>query len=302
MVDSHQNPGKLVYIVLLAGNLSEAVYGKRVTGEGPTYRKRLKGQVSCGACRELLAAGSLTIYLITQHGRVAETRRQWSTLAAGDGHRTFRMTFPANGGPQNCPVEGCPGWVATRTAMQMHFLHRHVLNTVVVLEKGNLPHPWCARCDIMFPRRALNVRHLATAQCARGAERKRWRLAEADTRESSERSFEAYGELIQNFSSFRYLGRVLTAGYDDWLTMLGNLGKARKSWGRLFCILIPEGADPKVSVNFNKTCSSPRRAVCSHSLVCSKSSLLILGIGSVINKYLKLIFWSDRSDRTCVYS
>ena len=34
--------------------------------------------------------------------------------------------------------------------------------------------------------------------------------------------------------------------------MVGNLGKARKSWGRLSWILSREGADPKVSVNFYK--------------------------------------------------
>ena len=30
--------------------------------------------------------------------------------------------------------------------------------------------------------------------------------------------------------AFRYLGRVLTAGDDGWLAVVGNLGKARKSW------------------------------------------------------------------------
>ena len=30
--------------------------------------------------------------------------------------------------------------------------------------------------------------------------------------------------------AFRYLGRVLMAGDDDWLAVVGNLGKARKSW------------------------------------------------------------------------
>ena len=34
-----------------AGNLSEAAYGRRVTGVGPTYRERLKGQVDCSKCR-----------------------------------------------------------------------------------------------------------------------------------------------------------------------------------------------------------------------------------------------------------
>ena len=67
-----------------------------------------------------------------------------------------------------------------------------------------------------------------------------------------ERVFEAYGELLENITAFRYLGRVLTAGDDDCLAMVGNLVKARKSWGRLSWILIREGADLKVSGNFYK--------------------------------------------------
>ena len=67
----------------------------------------------------------------------------------------------------------------------------------------------------MVPCRALNGRHPAAAQCARGAERKRRRLAEAETREISERAFDAYGEPLENVTTFKYLGRVLTAGDDD---------------------------------------------------------------------------------------
>ena len=86
-----KNFGKTVGMVChpcqAAGNLSEAAYGKMVTGEGLTYRERLKGQVACGACRELLAAGSLLIHIMTQHGTVAEIHQQWSTPAAGLGLR-----------------------------------------------------------------------------------------------------------------------------------------------------------------------------------------------------------------------
>ena len=32
------------------GNLSEVVYGRRITGEVPTYRDQLKGRVSCREC------------------------------------------------------------------------------------------------------------------------------------------------------------------------------------------------------------------------------------------------------------
>ena len=134
----------------------------------------------------------------------------------------------------------------------MHFVHRHVLDTMVMLEEGNFTHPRCARCDMLVLRRTLNGRHPATAQCARGAERKRRRLAEAEMRVSSERAFEAYGEPIKNVSAFRYLGRVLTDGDDECLAVVGNLGKARKSWGRLSWVLGREGADSKVSGNFYK--------------------------------------------------
>ena len=46
--------------------------------------------------------------------------------------------------------------------MQVHFVHRHVHDTVVILEEGNLPLPWCPRCDLQVTRKALNGRHLGT--------------------------------------------------------------------------------------------------------------------------------------------
>ena len=42
----------------------------------------------------------------------------------------------------------------------------------------------------------------------------------------------------------------MKAGEDDWLAVLGKLGKAQKSWGRLSRVMGWEGADPKVSGNF----------------------------------------------------
>ena len=83
----------------------------------------------------MVAAGSLASHLMTQNGRVVETQRSWRTPAAGGGPQTFRMAFLAKGGPQSCPVEGFPVQAATRTAMRVHFLHYHVLYTVVIMEE-----------------------------------------------------------------------------------------------------------------------------------------------------------------------
>ena len=130
--------------------------------------------------------------------------------------------------------------------MQVHFVQRHVLNTLVILEEGKFPHPRCALCDMQVPRRALNGRHPGTAQCLKGAERRRRWLAEAETRENSERVFEAYGVPIESVTEFKYLGIILTATDDDWPEVVGNLGKLRRSWGHLSRVLGREGVDPKV--------------------------------------------------------
>ena len=60
----------------------------------------------------------------------------------------------------------------------------------------------------------MNGRHLDTAQCDRGAERKRRWLAEEELRESLDRAFQAYVETLEILTAFRYLGRVMTEGDD----------------------------------------------------------------------------------------
>ena len=78
--------------------------------------------------------------------------------------------------------------------------------------------------------------------CRSGAERKWQRLAEAEVRESTEMAFKVYREQLQTVPSFKCLGIILTEGDNDWLSVAGNLGKERKSWGRLQRILSREGA------------------------------------------------------------
>ena len=126
-------------------------------------------------------------------------------------------------------------------------MHRHVHDTVVILEEGNLPLPRCPRCDLQVSRKALNGRHLGTSQCRMGTECKRRRLAEAEMRKTSERAFHAYGKKMRAVTEFRYLGRILTNTDDDWPAVARNLHRARATWGRLARILGREGADPNVS-------------------------------------------------------
>ena len=109
----------------------------------------------------------------------------------------YKMNFPAKGSRRQCPVEGCPGVSATQAAMRVHFVHRHVHDTVVILEEGNLPLPRCPQCDLQVSRKALNGRHLETNQCKKGAERKQRRLAAAEVKTTSEKAFHAYRDKMR---------------------------------------------------------------------------------------------------------
>ena len=78
-------------------------------------------------------------------------------------------------------------------------MYMYVRDTVIILEDGNLSHPWCPRCDMLVMWKALNGWHLTTAQCEKRDEQKWRRLAAEEIRESVERAFQ---------SCCRSLGRV----------------------------------------------------------------------------------------------
>ena len=99
--------------------------------------------------------------------------------------------------------------------MRVHFLHQHVRYTVIILEEGNLPHPRFPRCNMQMPCKSLNGQHITTYQCNKGVYWKRQRLEEEYIRESEERAFQAYISPLETVTSFKYLGRFLTAADDD---------------------------------------------------------------------------------------
>ena len=92
---------------------------------------------------------------------------------------------------------------------------------MVIPEEGNIPHPRFPLCDMLVPWKALNGTHKRTAQCTRGEEWKRHRLAAAEEREVTTRDFSAYGRPLEMVTSFKYLGRVISAS-DDNLVCVGN--------------------------------------------------------------------------------
>ena len=119
---------------------SEAAYGIRMMGVGPLYWERHQCRIQCTECGEEMELGLLVVHMQTQHGIKEKDICSWESTAPGETH-TYMMAFPTAGVLRDYPIEGCPGRAATRTAVQVHFFHRHVRDNVIILEEGNIPHP-----------------------------------------------------------------------------------------------------------------------------------------------------------------
>ena len=77
-------------------------------------------------------------------------------------------------------------------SIRVYLLHRHIRDTLVILDEGNLFRPQCRRCDIMVPWVALNGRHTTTTKCAREAEQKWRQMMSEEMRYIITRAFYAY--------------------------------------------------------------------------------------------------------------
>ena len=105
---------------------------------------------------------------------------------------------------------------------------------------------------MLVPWKALNGTHRCTAHCTRGAEQRRRRLAAEEEREVTNRDFSAYGRPLGMVTSFKYLGRVISATDDDWSALVSKLAQAKTVWRRMSLILRGKVATPPVSVLFLK--------------------------------------------------
>ena len=132
------------------------------------------------------------------------------------------MVFPVRAGRRPCSVEGCSGQASTQTAIRVHFWNRHVKYTLVILEEGNLLHPCFPLCNIMVPWKALNGINKRTAQCTCGLEQRRRQLAALEAVEVTSRAFSAYGRPVEMVTSFKYLGRVISATDKNWTAVVSK--------------------------------------------------------------------------------
>ena len=76
-------------------------------------------------------------------------------------------------------------------------------------------------------------------------ERKWCRLEEEEARAGTERALTAYGSLLSQVTSFKYLGRVIAEENEDCPVVVRNLRCSRQKWARLTWILIRKGTNAR---------------------------------------------------------
>ena len=72
-------------------------------------------------------------------------------MEAPEEAQSYLVSFPRTVGVIACPFPGFGGREINRTNLRIHFIHCHVQYTLVILEEGNCPHPWCLDCDMFVP-------------------------------------------------------------------------------------------------------------------------------------------------------
>ena len=132
-------------------------------------------------------------------------------------HSMYRVSFITVLAHLSCPVEGLRVSALSRTNLWVQFDHQHYQDTIVILEEGNQPQPRCPQCDMFVTQKALDQAHPDTAMCWRGPRSKWWKLVAADTKEQIRKVFLAYGTLLKEVTSFKYLGPILSPP-----TMIGH--------------------------------------------------------------------------------
>ena len=74
-------------------------------------------------------------------------------------------------------------------------------------------------------------------------DQQRLRLVEEEARTWIATALSAYGIPLSLISSFKYLGRFLSAVDDYWPVVVRNLIWVQKKWARLMLVLVRKGAD-----------------------------------------------------------
>jgi exonuclease III len=264
------NAEKTEFMVMSGGNrkvrLSTVAYARKCTGEGLTHRARQAQKVQCLQCGAIVGRQYLKIHRQTAKCQKASLsfapptpvrERVAVEQAVSPVHdsNTYRTSIPrGHGNVVRCPADGCrfeiaPAKSSKRRELRLHFRTRHLEDTIIIEEEGQLP-----RCDLcgFFGNAVGTDSHKETVDCKKFAERRRQHFQAKRQESAREVSFTVNGTSINRVSEFKYLGRILEESDDDAPAANRQLERARERWGRMSRVLAAEGASPKVMGYFYK--------------------------------------------------
>jgi len=246
--------------------LSSAAYDRLQTGTGPSHRERQATKVTCLKCGSLVARGYLKRHQLTAKCKKAcltylpptpvRERVAAEQRVTPDGESVaYSINIPTRHNEDvRCPVVGCRYQVAAnckakRLGMRRHFRQRHIMDTIVIEEEGQLPQcRWCG----LFGRNVLKQSHTESNDCSDFSV-KRKRFYRAIRQESAKDvEFNVGGQVLKKSRQFRYLGRIIDDEDDDNHAALRQLARASEKWGRIGRVLQSEGVSPRVMGYFYK--------------------------------------------------
>eukprot|EP00978_Attheya_sp_CCMP212_P011354 scaffold28024_cov58-Attheya_sp.AAC.2 len=118
---------------------SNYAYERRMTGIGESYQARQQRRVVCPVCDASLAQSSLQHHLRVQHGQTTPVGREPAPAVGLSAE--YLVSSPKMVNSIDCPIEGCPGKATSKANPRAHFMHRHVKDTLIILDEGTFPHP-----------------------------------------------------------------------------------------------------------------------------------------------------------------
>ena len=123
------------------GNWGELAYKGHATGEGATLRERNKTRVICYTCGVTVVTSYLKSYMARNHGiRIPQTR--WVDVIWG-GLTTYVVSLPKVIQEVRCQVPGCPAVAHRAVRLHEHFMYRHFISKMAVIQEGKEPLPCC---------------------------------------------------------------------------------------------------------------------------------------------------------------
>jgi len=250
------NPSKTKAMVMMGGipyhRISDEAYYHCMTGDGLASSDRHQLPTECPDCGHFVRSSYLPTHRLHQHGTPLSQSRLETAHDPEPAPDLYIVSMPTRKFKIDCPVPGCPGGATDRFSLRRHFMHRHLLDMLIIQEEGILGR--CDQCGMFVTTDTPQelAKHQRTKICIAGAARYAKRQHEVLQQTARHVRFIVDGNELESVHSFRYLGRMLCDDDNDWLAVSTNLKKARARWQMISRILSSEGANTRVMGLFYK--------------------------------------------------